>query len=81
MIDIDQMLNNFRETRRKYVNDEGGIESNDGIHCPHCNHYETEIWEWGCYPEGEHNACCPQCAKDFVVTTAIEHTFTSTKGA
>ena len=81
MLDLDKMLDNMREKRRKYVNDEGGVESNEGVHCPHCEHYNADAWEWGVYAEGEHNVSCDECGKDFVVTTEIEHTFIATKGA
>lgn len=79
MTELDKILNNMIKTRRKYINCEGGIESNNGIHCPYCGHYDTSTWEWGVASEGEHNVCCQECDKDFIVTTEIEYTFTATK--
>lgn len=83
MLDIDAYIANRMASRRKYENDEGGIESNDGVHCPHCDHFEAsgcgDFGVSGVYADGEHNFTCQNCAADFVVNTQIEHTWVSTK--
>ena len=83
MFDVDAMIANHMASRHKYENDEGGIESNEGVHCPHCGHFETsacgDFGQSGVYADGEHDFTCQDCNADFIVETRIEHTWVSTK--
>lgn len=79
--DFDKIWENSLAMRRKYENDEGGIESNIGVHCPTCGHFEGdgfELGESGVYAEGDHDFTCASCGADFRVETSIEYTWTST---
>ena len=80
-VSLDQQLQTIRDTRFRYVNYEGGRESNEGIHCPTCDSFrDEEIYELGdVYTEGDSTITCPDCNTDYVVTTAIEYTFVSIK--
>lgn len=80
MLDIDQYMENANAMRHKYENNEGGTESNEGVHCPHCGYFEEESYvlgEAGLYAEGDNDFSCGECGKDFHVETRIEYTWVS----
>lgn len=47
----------------------------DDIFCPHCGYvYEIDD-EYYLREDGEHRMQCPDCEKDFIVTTSVSYCF------
>ena len=52
---------------------------NDNPKCPHCG-ADCEISQndwYSLYEEGEHEVTCPDCDRDFIVSTSVSYTFTT----
>lgn len=59
----------------------GSLEfwENDNPKCPHCG-YVCDISDnewWRMYEEGEHEAECPSCDKEFLVETRVSFSFST----
>lgn len=55
------------------------ILGSDGYYCPHCGEYFEVYDDYELYTDGDHDMTCPECGKNFVLTTSVSYSFETEK--